>query len=179
MKEVNLPESVTCIGNNAFWGCENLKEIKVSESNKTYRSIDGILYTKDLKRIICHPQGKENEKFVIPTGVTSIGDEAFWGCENLKEINIPTGVTSIGDGAFSGCYYLKEINISTGVTSIGNEAFSGCYYLKEVNLPESVTCIGAHAFSECEDLEDINIPTGTLEKFKELLPEWTDKLHEV
>ena len=78
--KINLPESVTCIGERAFIDCRNLKEIKVSDSNKAYRSIDGVLYTYDLKTIICYPKGKENEKFVIPLGVTCIGESAFSEC---------------------------------------------------------------------------------------------------
>ena len=112
--KINLPKSVTCIGEVAFWGCKNMKEIKVSESNKAYRSIDGVLYTKDLKTIICYPKGKEDEKFAIPSGVTCIEDIAFSGCSNLKEINIPSGVTCIGEFAFSYCENLKEINIPRG-----------------------------------------------------------------
>ena len=59
LKEINIPTSVTCIGDSTFFGCSNLNEIKVSESNKTYRSIDGVLYTKDLKTIIYYPRGKK------------------------------------------------------------------------------------------------------------------------
>ena len=238
LKEINIPTSVTGIGESAFNGCDNLKEIKVSESNKTYRSIDGVLYTKDLKTIIHYPREKKDEKFVIPAGVTCIGDRAFSWCSNLKEINIPIGVTSIGESAFKGCYNLKEIkvsennkayrsmdgvlytkdlktiicyprgkedekfvipsgvtcigefafswcdnlkeiNIPESVTGIGKEAFSWCDNLKEINIPESVTGIGDWAFSWCSNLKEINIPRGTLEKFKKLLPKWTDKLHEV
>lgn len=123
LKQINIPDSVTSIGNEAFSGCDNLKEIKVSESNKVYRSIDGVLYTKDLKTIICHPQKKDNEKFVIPAGVTSIGDHAFSSCDNLQQINIPTSVTSIGNSAFSYCKNLQQINIPDSVTCIGNNAF--------------------------------------------------------
>ena len=54
-----------------------------------------------------------------------------------------------------------------------------CDYLQEITLPSSVTSIGANVFVWCENLERINIPAGTLEKFKKLLPEWTNELHEV
>ena len=105
LKEINLPTSVNCIGKGAFSSCCNLNEIKVSESNKVYKSIDGVLYTKDLKTIIRYPERKEDEKFVIPAGVTSIGDHAFSSCDNLQQINIPDSVTCIGNNAFSYCIY--------------------------------------------------------------------------
>ena len=156
LQEINIPSSVTSIGDDVFNGCWNLKEINVAESNKFYRNIDGVLYTKDLKTIICYPAGKMNRNFVIPSGVTSIGDKAFIECENLHEITLPSGVMSIGDGAFAYCSNLQEIT-----------------------LPSGVTCIGDETFYECENLHRINIPRGTLEKFKKLLPKWTDKLHEI
>ena len=156
LQEITIPSSVTSIGKWIFSGCWNLKEINVAESNKFYRTIDGVLYTKDLKTIICYPQGKEDVKFVIPSGVTSVGDDAFISCWNLQEITLPSSITSIGDFAFFDCDYLQEIT-----------------------LPSSVTSIGDNVFKWCKNLHRINIPAGTLEKFKELLPRWTDKLHEV
>ena len=156
LQEITLPSSVTSIGDFAFAGCDNLRGIKVDENNRTYKTIDGVLYTKDLKTIICYPKGKEDKKFVIPSGVTSIGINAFSSCRNLQEITLPSGVTSIGKCAFYWCWYLQKITLPSSVTSIGDDAFSGYY-----------------------NLQQINIPTGTLEKFKELLPEWTDKLHEI
>ena len=156
LQEIILPPGVTSIGKGAFQWCRNFQKIRVMESNKSYRAIDGVLYTKDLKTIICYPKGKEEVKFVIPSGVTSIGDSAFRGCKNLQEITLPSSVTSVG-----------------------NNAFGGCKNLLEITLPHSITSIKSDIFRTCYNLQQINIPTGTLEKFKELLPEWTDKLHEV
>lgn len=226
--EIILPSSVTSIGEEAFWGCKilheitlslgvmsigggvfdrcsNLREINVAESNKAYRAIDGVLYTKDLKTIICYPAGKKNENFEIPSGVTSIGEGAFFVCSSLETIILPSSVTSIGDGAFRGCWNLREITLLSNITSIGNLAFFACSSLETIILPSSVTSIGEKAFWECGNLHEItlpssvmnigkdafdyynfsecikqiNIPAGTLEKFKKLLPEWTNELHEV
>ena len=202
LKEINIPSSVISIGYQTFSSCSNLQRINVAESNKFYKTIDGVLYTKDLKTIICYPEGKENGSFVIPLGVTSIGNSAFSSCENLREIIIPSTVTSIGDYAFYGCSNLQEIIIPSTVTSIGKRAFGfyknlceitlpasvtsigrsaflGCKNLCEITLSANVMSIGDDAFEWCENLERINIPAGTLEKFKKLLPGWAYKLHEV
>ena len=94
---------------------------------------------------------------VIESGVTSIGDSAFYRCSSLISITIPEGVTAIGSGAFSGCRSLISINIPESVTAIGEEAFSGCSSLTSINIPEGVTVIGEYAFESCSSLTDVSI----------------------
>ena len=100
-----------------------MTNITVSQNNTAYKSIDGNLYTKDGKTIVLYAPGKLLTSFVIPDGVTSIGDEAFYNCTSLTSIEIPNSVTSIGDRAFCNCYSLTSVIIGEGVTSIGVSAF--------------------------------------------------------
>ena len=93
----------------------------------------------------------------IPSGVTSIGERAFWYCKSLTSINIPDSVTSIGNGAFSCCQNLTSINIPDSVTSIGSCAFSCCTSLTSISIPNSVTNIGKRAFIDCKSLTSINV----------------------
>ena len=122
-------------------------------------------------------RGKKR-KVVIPDGVTSIGNEAFWGCSSLRSIVIPDSVTSIGWGAFAGCSSLKSIVIPDSVTSIGRHAFSdtnltqeenGVYYvdkwivdcdssLKQVQLRNNTVGIANNVFASCRSLTGIVIP---------------------
>ena len=156
LREITIPSGVTSIGERAFSDCMNLREINVAESNKIYRSINGVLYTKDLRTIICYPEGKGNGSFVIPLGVTRIENGAFKWCASLQEITLPPNVTSIG-----------------------KRAFFACCSLKTIILPSNITSIGADVFVGCENLQRINIPAGTLEKFKKLLPDEAHLLHEI
>ena len=96
----------------------------------------------------------------IPDSVTSIGNNAFYNCESLTSVTIPDGETSIGDSAFSYCDLLASVTIGSGVTSIGTNAFQGCTSLISINIPNSVTSIGRNAFSGCYSLISITIGSG-------------------
>ena len=97
-------------------------------------------------------------KVVIPDGVTSIGDDAFWWCDKLTSVIIPDSVTSIGDSAFAYCWSLTSVTIPDSVTSIGNSAFEDCVKLTSVIIPGSVTSIGDRAFGGCKSLTSMTIP---------------------
>ena len=96
----------------------------------------------------------------LGSGVTSIGNYAFYGCCSLASVTIPSGVTSIGTYAFNNCYSLASVTIPSEVTSIGNNAFYYCYSLASVTIPSGVTSIGTYAFNNCYSLVSITIPSG-------------------
>ena len=100
----------------------------------------------------------EDEEIIIPDGVTSIGDGAFYRCSSLTSIKIPDSVTSIGEHAFDGCTSLESVTIPDSVTSIGYGTFEGCNSLKSVTLSNRPTKIGDHMFEGCRNLETITIP---------------------
>ena len=94
----------------------------------------------------------------IPDNVTSIGERAFWGCTGLTSVTIPNSVTSIGYGAFYGCTGLTSIAIPDSVTSIGDSAFYGCTGLTNVTIPDSMTSIDSYTFNGCTGLTNVTIP---------------------
>nr|WP_325195724.1 leucine-rich repeat protein [uncultured Oscillibacter sp.] len=96
----------------------------------------------------------------IDSGVTSIGDYAFFKCSNLMGITIPESVQSIGKYAFYGCKALKSISLPDGIKSIGDCMFYGCNNLADFRLPDSVTSIGVEAFRWCSKLPNITLPDG-------------------
>ena len=99
-------------------------------------------------------------KVIIPDGVTSIGNDAFYNCSGLTSITIPDGVTSIGKDTFNSCYGLTDITIPESVTSIRSGAFWFCSKLTSITIPSSVTSIGDSAFMDCSKLTSITIPDG-------------------
>ena len=160
LTSISLPDSVKGIGGYALSGCSSLTNISVDNNNTTYKSIDGVLYSKDGTKLLNYPGGKVDEKYTIPDGVTGIGDNAFYGSVNLKSIAIPSSVTIIGSSAFDGCKNLSGITIPDGVTSIGVGTFYGCTNLSSINIPDSVISIEHSAFQNCLSLTNITIPNS-------------------
>ena len=95
----------------------------------------------------------------INSGVTSIGDLAFYGCLSLKEVTIPGTVERIGVEAFF-CAGMTELTISEGVASIEIRAFCNCKSLAAVTIPNTVTSIGEGAFSDCNCIAKLTICDG-------------------
>ena len=119
---VAIGNSVTSIGNYAFYQCSGLTSVTIPNSvtsigERAFQSCSGLT------------------SITIPNSVTSIGDLVFLGCSRLMSVTIPNSVTSIGLGAFFDCSGLTSITIPNSVTSIGNEAFSGCLGLIRVEAP--------------------------------------------
>ena len=100
------------------------------------------------------------QKIEIGTGVTSIGNYAFYNCSSLSSVTIPDTVTTIGSSTFQYCYALYSINIPNNVTSIQNYTFYNCYSLSSTTIPNNVTSIGSSIFYGCRSLSSINIPNN-------------------
>ena len=94
---------------------------------------------------------------IIPSSVTSIGDNAFYWCDSLTSVTIGNGVTSIGDNAFYNCNSLTSVTIGSCVTSIGEWAFYGCDSLASIVIPAGVTSIGENAFYFSRSLVSVTI----------------------
>ena len=97
-------------------------------------------------------------KVEIGSAVTSIGENAFYGCSRLTSVTIPARVTSIGSQAFYSCSGLTSVTIPDSVTIIGDHAFAYCSSLTSVTIPNSVTNIGYMAFDNCSGLTSVTIP---------------------
>ena len=118
----------------------------------------GIRFSDDKKVLVKY--GLSDKEYIIPAGVTTIGDEAFSGCENLTRVIIPVGVETIGKKTFAGCTNLTKIAIPSSVTSIGECALYKCTKLRSVILSSGIKTIETRTFAECENLPSVDIPAG-------------------
>ncbi len=194
LTSITIPSSVTVIAERTFSLC-NLENVTVGNlycynyftelgvPNITFggynATADGRGYIENGKLKRFNASGLT--EYTIPESVTSIGDEAFKGCNSLKSITIPNSVKSIGRDAFSECSSLTSITIGNGVTYIGSSAFSGCSSLPVIDniryadtylveaVDKSLTTysikpgtrfIGSSAFEGCSSLTSITIPNS-------------------
>lgn len=158
LTSINLPNSITCISGNPFCSCNHLRAIRVSPTHPFLATIDGVLFEKSTKTLLCHPCSLDNSTYAIPEGIISIGKSAFESCDKLTSISLPDSITTIGDSAFAWCDSLTSINLPNSVTCIGKGAFRFCIRLINLSLPNSVTSIGGLAFRSCLSLTSINLP---------------------
>ena len=144
LKTIVLPPSVREIGNDAFYYCSDLTDIHVAQGNPYFRNVGKAVVDKS-NAIVAYP-GKGEEKLTISEGIKGIKDNAFSGCESLKEIIIPSSVEYVGYMAFLFCVNLQSVHWNAAASSIPFGCFQGCSSLEEVVLSESVTDIGGMAF---------------------------------
>lgn len=160
LSTITIPAKVTSIGESALYGCNALKSIEVDENNTKYMSENGVLFNKSKTEIIQYPAKKEETIYTIPEQVTSVGEYAFYYCENLTNITIQEGIIDIGRAAFSFCRSLDNIVIPKSVKTIGSHAFRYCTNLRSITIDGEITEISGSCFYGCSSLESIVIPYG-------------------
>ena len=176
LKSIVLPAGVTEVCDGAFDYCASLEKIEVDRNNSKYCSLDGALYTKDVRNLLCYPAGKKDEHFHVPESVTSISRLAFLGCSSLKSILLPASLKEFGDVVFYGCASLEKIE--TDKNNHNYCSLDGVLYTKDVRTllrypagkkeehfqaPESVVSINERAFLRCSSLKSIDLPAGLAE----------------
>ena len=202
LEEFYIGKSVEHIGEEAFMGCQKLKKVFIpdtlkeidrrtfegftefdfSENNPYYRSLNGVVYSKDMTMLYTYPMSKTDEKFTLPSSVTSIcdyafefnsyinevilpdglqtiGSYAFLNASNLKSITVPDSVTSVGYGAFLRCESLESAYIGSGLTEIPDAMFSRCINLKTVTVSDGLRSVGRSAFANAA-VEEFTFPEG-------------------
>ena len=162
LTSVVIPSSVTSIGQYAFSSCYGLAFIVVESGNSVYDSrnnCNAIIETTSNTLIA----GCKNT--LIPSSVTSIGDNAFNFCVYLTSIEIPSSVTSIGNFAFGWCGGLTSIEIPSSVTSIGDGAFYDSGLTSIISYVTQVFKTGQDSFQGCENAT-LYVPAGLVSTYQ-------------
>lgn len=177
LKEIDLPESLTSIGKNAFYGVTGLTEIYIPKNVavigssafsympalKIVQFADGISVNKIDTYVFNN--NYELKTISLPESVTTIASSAFTNDYKLESVVLPGGLISIGSSAFKNTYALETIILPETLVSIDSSAFNGSG-LKSVTIPSKVASIGASAFAY-SDIETITFEQKTEIKVKD------------
>lgn len=179
IKEAILPESLKTIGRLAFGNCENmekiyigvstseimelsmcgchsLKNIEINPKNKHFKSINGMMCTKDGTALITCPLDIEG-KIQIPDTVVTIKECAFYDCKKIEEVYAGNNLKYVDEAAFYGCENLRKVEFGNSVKKIRAYAFTDCASLEKFDIKENLASIGNSAFSGCKNLKTISI----------------------
>lgn len=146
-REITLPEGLTELPDNFFYGFELL---------------ENVVLPMGLQRIGAAAFfGCRNlTELILPESVEEIGESAFAGCSSLSRIVLPKKLSGIGTAAFADCTSLTSVKLPEGITEIAEDMFSECHQLAELTIPEGVIRIGKHAFAECSLLKELTLPAS-------------------
>lgn len=142
-ESIELPDSVTVIGAEAFSGCPA-------------ESVNIPPLVGKIEKFTFYGSGIR--ELTVPDGVTEIAENAFCECHALERVSIPSSCKRIGENAFRSCSSLIRVELSEGLEAIGDCAFQGCYALPEITLPDGVCEIGNFAFEGCTSLASLRLP---------------------
>ncbi len=137
---VSIPSTVSYIHHYAFPWADSLERFEVAEDNATYKSVDGIIYSKDGKSLCHFPDNKKLTEFTVPSGVETIESYAFYNNKNLKKVIVSDTVKVIGSSAFT-YSDIPEVVLGNGVVDIMSSVFSQSK-IETLVIPDSVEKIG-------------------------------------
>lgn len=166
IKKVIIEEGITQVGEQAFYGYNNLESVEIA-SSVTRIARSAFSHSIYLKSVTFNGNGLKTiagyafydcgglVDFSIPESVETIEEYAFYDCLSLEKIIIPDSVKTVGEKAFFWCESLKSVVIGNGVTELGSEVFYDCSALESVIIGNSLTRIPASAFAKCSALESV------------------------
>ncbi len=135
-----------------------IAEIKVSETNPYFTVSEGLLYSKDMKKLIGCLPALEMTELKISEKAEIIGDYAFTGCYKLKNAVIPENIKQINNSAFVACLALESVELPKSINAVHMDTFFLCEALTDVKFNGDIWAIGSGAFNRCKSLTSFDIP---------------------
>ncbi|MBE6113163.1 MAG: hypothetical protein E7195_09195 [Peptococcaceae bacterium] len=153
LKTITIPASVEVIS-NSFHCCSNLTGITVNPENQNFTSVDGVLFTKDMKELLCYPSGKQTKEYYVPDEVESFYDTAaFYECDAIEKIVFGQNMRDMSLNGIVNCPNLKEVVFNDGIEIL--YGIRNCDSLEKLLIPASVTRISTSTFYQCANLTGV------------------------
>lgn len=143
----NPNDPLNMMGECVFSG-SGVTAFAVAPGNPAYVSVDGVLFDKEMARLVQYPAGDPRATYDVPAGVTAVANQAFQNSRNLTAVSVPGSVKTVGRSAFEGCAALRKVTLTEGLQGVGDRAFWDCPCLTDVAVPHSVTKVGRDVFGE-------------------------------
>lgn len=147
-----LPSTLHSLSFNHFDLC-GIGAFDISPDHPKLKTVDGVLYTKDMKTLLTYPNRKKDAHFAVPQGVEHIQAYAFSDNSFLAGVSLPLGLKTIGEGAFGSCGRLAAVSVPLTVESVEDHAFASCVSLSRVSLPPHAR-LGKDVFANCPPLNE-------------------------
>ncbi|EJK58115.1 hypothetical protein THAOC_21783 [Thalassiosira oceanica] len=170
LSSVNIPSTVTELGNGAFFRCSNLVDVKLNEGLQTIgenafadcTALRSLYLPSTVKELGPHAfYGCTNlTKVLLNEGPQTIKEMTFERCTSLRSVSLPSTTIALDEQAFSECTNLASVKLNDGLQSIGNRAFEICTELRSVTIPSSVIRLGYRAFSDCRNIAEALLNEG-------------------
>lgn len=162
LTDINIPKYVDNIGSAAFAACPNLSDISIDEKNRNFICLDGVLYSKNGKKVHQYLAGRPYSTYQIPEPVSEIDEFCFYGANMLTDINVVYGIEEIPEYAFLNCTALNNVQLPASLKAIRKGAFGGCTNLTKLTVPTSVGFIDEEAFTSMDGKKGdvVNDATG-------------------
>lgn len=178
IKTINIPASVEKIGMWSFGDCASLESINVDFANEQFSSIDGVLFDDWQDILYQYPPNKNSTSYTIPNSVTWIMAQAFRNCDNLISVKLPNFLSEISYNCFADCDNLNNVVIPDGVTEIDSSAFENCMSLTDITFSNNTKIYGGNVVNGTpwyDNQPEGAVYTGAvLYKVKGNLPENTE-----
>lgn len=181
VKDIYIPDSYEYFESDAFVGCTTIENYFVSDNHKSYKSVDGVLYSKDGLSLFSYPYGRRNvynvvdgtknilsgafksstvKEVILPESIENIESYAFYMAKQLVKINIPSKITEIKEFTFNTCASLREVDFSEGLEVVGEYAFQHCQLLNTFTFPSSLRELKTSSFEQITSIEHLVLNEG-------------------
>ena len=161
LRDVYIPGNVKVIGWHAFSKCASLQKIHIASENKYLMSVNGVVYDKPMRRLICYPAGRCGT-IKLAEGITAIEGNAFAEAPGITDVWLPRSLRKIGPGAFAECTGLRKVRIPDEVEIIEGCAFKSCSNLESFVFPKNIKFVAMNVLAECPNLKFVIIPEKTI-----------------